>query len=121
MRSGNTKPDMSIPHAGSGDTIDVRPFGADLPGRRTVALFKSEDLEVIRLVLLAGKSLPPHKVPGEITIQCIEGRLDVTVDGSSHLLQAGELLFLIGHVQHGVLALEDSSALVTITLRNPPA
>ncbi len=108
---------MSIAHAGSGETIDVQPLGVDLANRKSVALFKSEDLEVIRLVLLAGKSLPPHKVLGEITIQCIEGRIAVTVDGASHQLAVGQLLFLSGHVQHGVVALEDSSALVTIALR----
>jgi quercetin dioxygenase-like cupin family protein len=108
---------MAINHARSGESIDVLPLGNRLPGEKTVALFKSEDLEVMRLVLLAGKSLPPHKVAGEITIQCIEGRLDVTADGTSHLLTAGQLLFLSGNLVHGVVALEDSSAIVTIALR----
>ena len=108
---------MAIPHAGSGEPINVQPLGADLPGTKTTVLFKSQDLEVIRLVLLAGKSFPPHKVPGEITIQCVEGRIDVTVDGESRVLVAGQLLFLAGDVLHGVDALEDSSALVTIALK----
>lgn len=109
---------MAIRHARPGESIDVRPLGANLPDAQTVALFKSAELEVIRLVLLAGKSLPPHKVPGEITIQCIEGRMDVTVEGKSHLLNAGQLLFLAGNAVHGVVAIEDASALVTIALRN---
>jgi quercetin dioxygenase-like cupin family protein len=108
---------MAIPHADPGKAIDVGPLGAGLPGEKTVALFKSDDLEVIRLVLTAGKSFPPHKVPGEITVQCIEGKLDITADGKSHLLSAGQLLYLPGGVMHAVLALEDSSALVTIALR----
>jgi quercetin dioxygenase-like cupin family protein len=107
---------MAIPHARSGESIDVRPLGDRLSGAHTVALFKSDELEVVRLVLLAGKSLPPHKVPGEITIQCIEGRIDVTVEGTSHVLGAGQLLFLRGDVPHGVVALESASALVTIVL-----
>jgi quercetin dioxygenase-like cupin family protein len=108
---------MAIPHAVPGQAVDVKPFGARLANEQTVALFKSEDLEVMRLVLRAGKSLPPHKVPGEITVQCIEGALDVTVDGESHVLRAGQLLYLMGAVLHGVTALEDSSALVTVALR----
>ena len=108
---------MAINHAISGEQIVVRPFGDQLPEAKTVALFKSEDLEVIRLVLLAGKSMPPHKVAGEITIQCLEGRLDVTVEGRSHVLDPGQLLFLSGHLMHGVVALENASALVTIALR----
>jgi quercetin dioxygenase-like cupin family protein len=108
---------MAIPHARSGQPIDVQPLGTRLSSEKTVALFKADGLEVMRLVLLAGKSVPPHKVPGEITIQCIEGRIDVTVEGQSHVLPAGQLLFLAGDVLHGVVGLEDSSALVTIDLR----
>lgn len=108
---------MAIPHAQPGQTVDVSPLGPRLPGERTSALFKTESLEVMRLVLGAGKALPPHKVAGEITIQCIEGRIDVTCEGRSHVLGAGELLYLSGHAMHGVVALEDSSALVTIVLK----
>jgi quercetin dioxygenase-like cupin family protein len=108
---------MAINHALSGESINVLPFGTQLPNEKTVALFKSEDLEVVRLVLLAGKSLPPHKVPGEITIQCIEGKIDVTAEGKSHVLSAGQLLFLSGDLVHGVVAIENSTALLTIALR----
>lgn len=108
---------MAIPHARPGQVIEVRPLGARLAQEKTVALFKSEDLEVIRLVLLAGSSLPPHRVAGEITVQCIEGAIDVTADGRSHVLQAGQLLYLTGGFTHGVTALQDSSAIVTVALR----
>jgi quercetin dioxygenase-like cupin family protein len=108
---------MALPHARSTEPIDVRPLGDALHGARTTALFKTDELEVIRLVLMAGKSLPPHKVPGEITIHCLEGKLEITCGNASHPLNAGELLYLLGSVEHGVLAHEDSSALVTIALR----
>jgi quercetin dioxygenase-like cupin family protein len=108
---------MAIPHAQSGQVIDLRPLGAALNGERTTALFKTDDLEVMRLVLAAGKSLPPHKVAGEITIQCIEGRIDVALDGASRILDPGQLIYLARDVVHGVLALEDSTVLVTIALR----
>lgn len=109
---------MAIAHATPGQPIDVRPLGAELPNTRTLALFKSGELEVIRLVLLAGKSYPPHKVPGEITIQCLEGKFEVSVEGRTHVLAAGQLLYLPGGVQHSLLGIEDSSGLVTIVLRN---
>ncbi|RZJ05665.1 MAG: cupin domain-containing protein [Rubrivivax sp.] len=110
---------MAINHALPGRAIDVQPFGSALTAQKTTALFKSEDLEVMRLVLPAGKSLPPHKVPGEITVQCIEGSIDVTVEGESHVLLAGQLLYLGGGVMHGVMAREDASALVTVALKKP--
>lgn len=107
---------MAIPHASSGQLIDVRPLGPRLLSEKTAALFKSEQLEVMRLVLPAGKSVPAHSVEGEITIHCIEGHVDVTVEGRSHALQGGQMLFLARSVSHGVVALQDSSALVTIVL-----
>ncbi len=108
---------MAIEHAPPGHPIDVQPLGSDLSKAKTTALFKSIDLEVMRLVLLAGRSLPPHKVPGEITIQCLEGELNVTAEGRSHVLRAGHLLYLSGNVVHDVIALEDASALVTVALK----
>ncbi len=107
---------MAIPHAQPGQAVNVGPLGVRLSEQKTVALFKTGQLEVIRLVLPAGKSLPPHKVAGDITIHCIEGRLDVQADDGSHEIAAGQLLYLRGGVMHGVVALEDASALVTIVL-----
>jgi quercetin dioxygenase-like cupin family protein len=42
--------------------------------------------------------------------------MDVTCDDGSHLLSAGQLLYLPGGVQHGVVGVEDASALMTIVL-----
>ena len=108
---------MAMPHHKSEELIDVRPLGRELSQQRTHALFKSSQLEVMRLVLQQGASFPRHKVPGEITVQCIEGKIDVTTDSGSHILAAGQMLFLSGDVEHGVVAIEAASALVTIVLR----
>jgi quercetin dioxygenase-like cupin family protein len=107
---------MAIPHAVSGQPIDVGPLGDRLQGEKTLALFKSRDLEVMRVVLQAGKSLPPHKVQGDITIQCIEGVFEVTAEGQVAVLRAGQMLFLAGDVVHSVTAVEDASGLVTVAL-----
>ena len=108
---------MAIPHAQPGQAIEVKPLGTRIAQETTVALFKSADLEVVRLVLLAGKSLSPHSVRGEITIHCIEGVIEVAFDGCTQLLHSGQMLYLAGGVSHGVKALQDVSALVTIALR----
>ena len=108
---------MAFPHAVPGEARSVLPLGQALPTQQTHALFKSTDLEVLRLVLQAGQSLPDHTVRGEITIQCIEGELLIRVEGEPHILKAGSLLFLAGGQSHGVQAKEASSALVTIALK----
>ena len=85
---------MAIPHASSGEPVDVRPLGAALADTRNSALFKGRDLEVMRLVVPVGKPVPVHEVPGEVTLQCLEGRIDVVVDGRHRTLAAGDLLYL---------------------------
>lgn len=107
---------MALLHAVSGQALDVRPLGGRLSSEKTTALFKSRDLEVIRLVLIAGKALPHHKVPGDITIHCLEGVLDVELGDATVRLEAGELMFLAGEAMHGVAARTDTTALVTIAL-----
>ncbi len=107
---------MAIHHAGSGELIDVTPLGERLRSEKTIALFKSRDLELIRLVLPAGKALAMHKVQGEVTIQCLEGAIEVEVDGVRQTLRAGQLVLVAAQSPHSVTALEDASALVTIVV-----
>lgn len=108
---------MALLHTLPNEAVDVAPLGDRLPHVKTHALFKARDLEVMRVVLTAGKSLPPHKVEGEITIQCIEGVIDVTAEGERCTLRPGQLLYLPGDVMHAVEAIEDASALVTVVLQ----
>lgn len=113
---------MAIPHAKPGEVVDVRPLGPGLSTASTWTVAKTDALEVIRIVLPAGKQLPPHKVPGEITVQCIEGRVEFHFGELTRELTAGALLYLEGGGEHSLRASEDSSLLVTILLQHkrPP-
>ena len=106
---------MALPHAQSGQIIDVSPLGSGLRSAVSTALFKAEDLEVMRLVLLSGKGIPPQKVAGEVTIQCIEGVVEVSSD-EVQTLEAGKMMYLRGDEVHSLRAIEDASMLVTIFL-----
>jgi quercetin dioxygenase-like cupin family protein len=107
---------MAIPHAEPGDVIDVRPLGPALISTRSHALFKSSDLEVMRIVLRAAQELPPHTVSGEITLQCLEGRVEFSCDAGLREIGAGELIHATRNELHGLRAIEDSSLLLTIVL-----
>ena len=82
-----------------------------------VALFKAEDLEVMRLVLPAGKKLLNHHVPGAITLQCLEGEVELFAHQQSKVLQAGEMMYLGGGEPHELLARRDASVLLTVLLK----
>jgi quercetin dioxygenase-like cupin family protein len=105
---------MAIPHAQPGELIDVRPLGAALASTKTYTLFKAGRLEVIRLVMPAGKVLPEHTAPGEITVHCLEGKIAFTALGKTQELTAGQMLYLMGGEPHSVQCHEDASFLVTL-------
>lgn len=106
---------MSIHHAKPNEIVQL-PLGKDLANSKTTTLVKSDDLELIRLVLPAGKEIPKHKAHGEITVQCLEGRIDFTAEDKTQELVAGQLLFLVAGEPHALKAIEDSSVLVTLLL-----
>jgi quercetin dioxygenase-like cupin family protein len=66
---------MAIAHAHPADVVSVRPLGDRLAQEVTTTLVKTERLEVLRVVMPRGKHLPRHEVAGEITLQCLEGRV----------------------------------------------
>ena len=111
---------MAIEHAQPGEVIDVRPLGPALARARTTALVKTESLEVIRLVIPRGKEIPTHTTRGEITVQCLEGRVAFTTAGVTRELGPGQLLYLDGEQPHSVLGIDDASLLVTITFPGAP-
>src|SRR5690606_33496635 len=80
---------MAIHHADSGEIIDVRPLGEGLKQAITTTLVKTDRLEVIRLVLAAGKEIAEHRAPGEITVQCLEGAIEFQAHGRWQTLEAG--------------------------------
>ena len=110
---------MAIQHAQPGDIIDVRPLADRLASSRTITLLKTAHLEVVRMVLPAGKTLPEHKAHGEIIVQCLEGKIGFTACGKTNELEAGHLLYLPAGEPHSLQGIEDGSLLVTILLSNP--
>jgi quercetin dioxygenase-like cupin family protein len=111
-----TEVSMALKHAESGDVISVMPLGERLAASRSETLIKSDALEVNRLVLRAGSNLREHRVPGEITVQCIEGEIEFTARGAVRVLRPGDLIYLAGGEPHALHARADSSLLLTILL-----
>lgn len=107
---------MALQHLPSGAKTSLHPLGAELANARTAALLKSQQLEVVRVVLQQGKSMREHKAPGEITVQCLEGRLVFSTPHAQHEMQAGDFLHLEAGVPHALEALTDTSALVTMVV-----
>ncbi|SRR5579871_6306019 len=107
---------MAIPHAKPGELVDIRPLGSALPSAQTATLVRAEQVEVIRLVVPAGKEISEHKAKGEIIVQCLEGKVAFTAFGKTQNLEAGKLLYLPTGEPHRVKGIENASLLLTILL-----
>lgn len=105
---------MALRHASPGDVVDLRPLGEGLADARSSAIVRTPSFEAMRLVVLAGAEIPTHKVPGRITLHCIEGRVRLGLTDASRELSAGDWLYLEGHEPHSVRGVEDASLLLTI-------
>jgi quercetin dioxygenase-like cupin family protein len=105
---------MAMPLAASNQVVSVEPLGPDLLVTKTSTLIKTERMQVIRLVVLAGREIPAHHAPAEITVQCIEGRVAFTASGTTQELGPGHLVYLTASETHALRGIEDSSLLVTI-------
>jgi quercetin dioxygenase-like cupin family protein len=105
---------MAIPHAGSGEIVDLRPLGKALARAQTSAIVKSKKFEAARLIVHAGTDIPPHQVSGPIMLHCLEGHVILGLPESTLELTSGQWIYLEGGVRHSLQGIEDSSLLLTI-------
>lgn len=107
---------MAQPHTASGQVVHLSPLAHQMPEAVTTAILKSEQLELVRIVMAKGKSMPEHKVQGEITVLCLEGRIALSTTEGTRMLGPFDLIHLRGGEPHGLMAEEDATALLTICL-----
>lgn len=107
---------MAQPHARSGQVVPLHPLADASTPPRTTAILKAEQLEVVQVVLAAGKTMPEHHVPGEITLLCLVGRIVLRTPNAELQLGPGDFIHLCRGEPHALTALEDASALLTICL-----
>ena len=109
---------MALQHASSGQVIALQRDDEDASQFSSIALAKTDEIELIRLVLPTGKTMPEHWVKGEVTLQCLSGEIAVDAHGRTVTLHGGEMLYLAGATPHALRAVVDSVALLTIVLKN---
>jgi quercetin dioxygenase-like cupin family protein len=109
---------MALIHAKHGQLIDLQPLADAHTDSPSTSLIKTAQLQLLHVVLRAGQQLPEHSVAGEISIQCLAGRVQLRTPGITMPLAAGQLTVLHGGEPHAVLAERDACLLVTLVLRH---
>jgi quercetin dioxygenase-like cupin family protein len=107
---------MALVHAQPLEVISVRPLAAQIAQARTHSLLKTGRMQLMRLVLAAGQTVPEHQVGGEMTLLCLEGQVLVTTPGRQCRLAQGDLMLLPAREAHALQAEADSSLLATLLL-----
>lgn len=97
-----------------GEVVNLYSLKADMPDDSTLALMKTADMEAIRMVIPKDKVISEHSVDGEMSVQCLEGKTEFSVEGKTHVLSSGDWLYLGRNQAHSLHALRDSILLVTI-------
>ena len=107
---------MALQHAASGERIVLQRGEDDIANFTSIALAKTEHMELIRLIVPKDKPMPEHRVEGEVTLLCLEGEIAVDAHGRSVVLRPNEMLYLAGGEPHGIRANQDAVVLMTILL-----
>ena len=94
--------------------VDIRPARTEYKQLKAENLLRTKAAEVVRLIVPQGKEIPPHRAPGELLVQCIEGRIAFTAMGETRELTAGQMIHLPPDKHHALRSLEDSSLLLII-------
>ncbi|MBK6617841.1 MAG: cupin domain-containing protein [Nitrosomonas sp.] len=108
---------MATHHASPAEIVDLETWAQDMPNEQTKVIVKTDEMELARLVILAGKEFPTHKVSGPIIVHCINGKIEFTAMGEIQVLMPGQLLHLMPDEPHSVKAVEDSVVLLTIIFK----
>jgi quercetin dioxygenase-like cupin family protein len=104
---------MSGPCIQCGDVVDLEGHSPHALTEKTVILVQSDDLTVTRLDLAANAELPPQRTVGDATLQCLFGRVEITLDGEIHKLAAHQLIYLPAKTPHSMKAVSASTLLLT--------
>lgn len=105
---------MGLKHAMPGEIVNVTSLQAKLERARSVTLVKTNRFETICMHVDAQHEIPEHKAKGQITLQCLEGKISFTVDKAVHEMSQGDWLYLEEGQPHSLKGIENSVLLLTI-------
>lgn len=84
-------------------------------GRSSKTLAKYPDFRVVLVLMKAASEMKEHHADARISVQTLQGKIQVHLHDQSLQLNAGELICLEAGVHHDVEALEESAFLITVS------
>ena len=125
-----SKVNMAVGHESIEGTLDVPMLEFDLSeeidsrmedpefhgvGRSSKTLAKYDDLRVVLISMKANSVMHEHRAHARISVQTLTGHVQLRIVGRTVNLPAGHLVTLDQSLPHDVIALTDSSILLTLS------
>lgn len=101
-------------HIQSGEVVNLETLKGDMDVDSSYAIIKTDDMEVIRMALRKGKKINEHHVEGELSVQCLRGKIIFTVDGNPCELNEDDWLFVAKKQNFSYEVKQDTILLLTI-------
>ncbi len=84
-------------------------------GRSSKTLAKYPDFRVVLVLMKADSEMKEHHADARISVQILQGKIQVHLPDQSVELNAGELICLEAGIHHDVKSLEESAFLITLS------
>jgi quercetin dioxygenase-like cupin family protein len=107
---------MALPHAQPLDVINVAPLGDKLRESVSTSLIKTDEIQLLHIVLAAHQDQPFRHVDHACTLHCLEGDIEIVMGVGTRKLRAGNVIVLPAKQQHSLRARTDCAVLLTLIL-----
>ena len=97
-----------------GEVIDLDQCETRTGTNQKTVLIQSHLVQMIRLLVPAGSTIPTHEAAGQVILHCLEGQVSIVAQGVSRHMSAGQLLYLAPNEAFLIRATEHASVLATI-------
>ncbi|MDN3725113.1 hypothetical protein QRD02_12020 [Aequorivita sp. SDUM287046] len=84
--------------------------------RNSITLFKSDSLRIVLMGLHQNAALKPHRSNGVLSVQVLEGLIEVLTDKQNSKLKKGQMVALQNNIPYSIIALTSSFFLLTLAI-----
>ncbi|NCI48104.1 cupin domain-containing protein [Sediminibacterium soli] len=78
-----------------------------------ITLFKTDNITSVLICMHPGSRIGENSIDGTVTLQIVEGEVELTADEEVVTLRTGQLVMLHHEVTHSLLATEETVVLLT--------
>lgn len=82
--------------------------------RNAMTVFKSEEMRIVLIALHKEAVIEEHSANGIISVQVLDGEINVETGGKNYNLKKDEIITLHRKLPHTVIAVEESVFLLTV-------